>query len=271
VSGSKTYDARRRAGDAARKLYNDPRWKEMRKAALYPKDRPRPICAFCKKRYATILDHKEPHLGDPERFWAGPFLLLCKICHDSIKQSIEKANRPEVGEDGFAIEGTMPKGWVPWDELHRPTDLKPSKPALTMIFGPPASGKSTYVYRHARKGHFIVDADIEAVALGYDRYTLNTSERVRILKARNARYRELSTSDAEKAWSTALGAKANVRGHFIKKLKPVQVIILKPTPQVCIERIRNSDRTHKEEQIAAVRRWFKDYQPRGGEKLLTDY
>lgn len=38
---------------------------------------------------ATVCDHIDPHRGDPERFWNGPFQSLCKPHHDSDKQQAE--------------------------------------------------------------------------------------------------------------------------------------------------------------------------------------
>jgi hypothetical protein len=50
---------------------------------------------------ATICDHVEPHHGDVNRFWLGPFQSLCKECHDSTKRFIELHGfRPDIGLDG---------------------------------------------------------------------------------------------------------------------------------------------------------------------------
>lgn len=55
-----------------------------------------------------MCDHIEPHKGDPEKFWNGPFQSLCKAHHDSDKQVLEKSGRRKVqiGVDGYPIEGT---------------------------------------------------------------------------------------------------------------------------------------------------------------------
>lgn len=241
----------------------------MSRSAIYPKDRPRPRCVFCRVHYASILDHKEPHLGDPDRFWNGPFQTLCKRCHDSTKQVHERRNLQRTDLDGYRMNGSGPQDWVSWDDLHEPKDIKPSAPSLTMIFGPPGSGKTSYVRRYAKVKDEIVDADVEARRLGYDRYTQITIERINILKARNEAFRELSSSRAKRAWSTGLGARANVRGHWIKLLKPKKVIVLLTPAQKCIERIKMDDsRTHKNRQIAAVNKWFKEYELRGGEVVI---
>jgi hypothetical protein len=39
----------------------------------------------------TVVDHIQPHRGDWEAFWRGPFQTLCASCHSSLKQQ-EEAN-----------------------------------------------------------------------------------------------------------------------------------------------------------------------------------
>lgn len=69
-----------------------------------------PLCAFCALRgqvtAATVVDHVEPHRGDPVAFWAGPFQSLCASCHSQDKQ------RQEQAADGA--------GWAEhWRQLER--------------------------------------------------------------------------------------------------------------------------------------------------------
>jgi hypothetical protein len=51
-----------------------------------------------KIELARICDHIEPHKGDEDRFYAGPFQSLCKLHHDSTKQRNEK-RKVEIGGD----------------------------------------------------------------------------------------------------------------------------------------------------------------------------
>ncbi|WP_232729590.1 HNH endonuclease [Herbaspirillum huttiense] len=55
-----------------------------------------PLCRFCslqrRNRAADIVDHIEPHRGDEAKFFDPNNLQsLCKSCHDSIKQQLEKS------------------------------------------------------------------------------------------------------------------------------------------------------------------------------------
>jgi len=54
-------------------------------------------CRMCKRAEADtsklVCDHVEPHRGDPQRFWTGPFQTLCESCHSKVKQAEEEAAR----------------------------------------------------------------------------------------------------------------------------------------------------------------------------------
>jgi len=78
--------------------YKTARWQRLRSHQLQRE----PLCAMCK-RIAEVCDHIEPHKGDEQRFWQGPFQSLCASCHNSDKQRMEHGNkpRPRIGIDGW--------------------------------------------------------------------------------------------------------------------------------------------------------------------------
>lgn len=41
------------------------------------------------RRRFLVCDHVEPHKGDLDKFWSGPFQTLCPDDHDVVKQGIE--------------------------------------------------------------------------------------------------------------------------------------------------------------------------------------
>ncbi|CAB3924930.1 HNH endonuclease [Achromobacter ruhlandii] len=88
--------------------YKTWRWQKLRERHL----RANPLCVMCQAEgrvtEAKVCDHIEPHKGDPEKFWNGPFQSLCKAHHDSDKQALERSGRRKVqiGVDGYPIEGT---------------------------------------------------------------------------------------------------------------------------------------------------------------------
>lgn len=55
-----------------------------------------PLCEICnasgKVTAASVVDHIKPHKGDRKLFWdTDNHQALCKHCHDSIKQRLEKS------------------------------------------------------------------------------------------------------------------------------------------------------------------------------------
>ncbi len=56
------------------------------------------LCVRCKNlgrlKLATVVDHIEPHRGNKDKFWDPTnHQALCKDCHDSWKQRLEKSGR----------------------------------------------------------------------------------------------------------------------------------------------------------------------------------
>jgi 5-methylcytosine-specific restriction protein A len=76
------------------RLYDSIRWKVLRRdqLAAYP------LCAYCQAQglivAASVADHVIPHRNDPKLFFdASNLQSLCKHCHDSHKQRLEKSGR----------------------------------------------------------------------------------------------------------------------------------------------------------------------------------
>lgn len=82
------------------------RWRRERKAFLQRN----PLCKFHMERgvieAATVVDHIIPHHGKEQLFWdQSNWQPLCKPCHDSHKQRLEKSGRV-IGcdADGLPID-----------------------------------------------------------------------------------------------------------------------------------------------------------------------
>ena len=91
------------------KWYSTERWARIRRHQL----REHPLCALCLERGvvepATICDHIEPHRGDVNKFWLGPFQSLCKPCHDSAKRYVElRGYCSDIGADGWPVDPHHP-------------------------------------------------------------------------------------------------------------------------------------------------------------------
>lgn len=91
--------------------YSTVRWQKRRAYQLAIQ----PLCAWCLEKQppevkaAEVVHHLLPHL-DEQAFWFGPLVSLCKQCHDSTAQQIEKRGfSREIGIDGY-----------PTDKQHHP-------------------------------------------------------------------------------------------------------------------------------------------------------
>ena len=84
-------------------LHRTPRWREIRDRQL----KEEPLCRFCKQRgkieEAKVCDHIEPHKGDMDKFWKGPFQSLCYHCHNSVKKLLEHG-RTGCSESGIPLD-----------------------------------------------------------------------------------------------------------------------------------------------------------------------
>src|SRR5262249_38280064 len=89
--------------------YSKPRWAGIKRHQLLV----HPVRSVWLARRigerATICDYVEPHHGDVNKFWLGPFMSLCKRCHDSTKRLVEmRGFRPDVGLDGWPLDPRHP-------------------------------------------------------------------------------------------------------------------------------------------------------------------
>jgi len=71
--------------------YKTARWQRLRWKVLV---RDLFACQMCGRidpdTSKLVCDHVEPHRGDREKFWSGPFQTLCVDCHDRHKQIMER-------------------------------------------------------------------------------------------------------------------------------------------------------------------------------------
>jgi len=91
-----------RRPSASRRGY-DVHWRRARADFLAAN----PHCVMCRaegrQTQATVVDHVQPHRGDPALFWdRSNWQGLCDTHHSSTKQAQEKGHtRPLIGTDGW--------------------------------------------------------------------------------------------------------------------------------------------------------------------------
>ena len=88
-------DYAQRRDRVALALYRSVAWREARREFLAA----HPACASCG-RIATVVDHIDPHRGDPAIFWdRSRWQALCASCHGR-KTAARTAASPTVGAEG---------------------------------------------------------------------------------------------------------------------------------------------------------------------------
>lgn len=147
---------------------------------------------------------------------------------------------------------------------------------ITVVCGPPAAGKTTYVRKHAEPGDLIVDwDDLLAVLSGAPVYVRHDHLRLYANVARKAVERVLlKRHRAER--SAAVAVHGDVPNAWIIRSAPsraerdeyritmdANIVILETPERVCIDRIHADPRRAdiKADQIDAVRQWWFDYVP----------
>jgi len=123
-------------------------------------------------------------------------------------------------------------------ELH-PDWLRPSKIPLTIVCGPPCSGKSTYVNAMKRAGDIVIDLDAISLQLN-PRFRPWRSRRYpklleRAIRIRNLMLGKLATVSSGKAWFIVSAPTLQERVWWQTKLGG-QIVLLNPGMEECRRR-----------------------------------
>lgn len=238
--------------------YSTAAWQRLRAAKLSAD----PLCEPCQwrgvQRPATAVDHivSIASGGHPFPPLTG-LRSMCVPCH-----SVKTAALDRKGGKGVAFKGCGPDG-LPLDAEHPFRDLADHR--VTLVCGPPGSGKSTYVQSQRRTGDLVLDLDVVMSALcGEDLYQAPIELLPFALHARDAVLDRLRRQhDLRHAWIITGGATVEERNRMIWALDASTIVLAVPA-DVCISRINADLRrppTERAKQIAAVQDWWRRYQP----------
>lgn len=239
VQAARLYDDHR--GSSAARGYGYA-WQQIRAAVLAHE----PICRGCRARRATEVDHIIPlkRGGTNDLSNLQP---LCRSCH-------RKKTRSESQRITLRPIPTMGRSMIP----------------VTVVCGPPGSGKTTYVRERAEHGDLIVDLDaIYAALSGLDPYDKPDALLPFVLTARDAIIARLAQhSDVRHAWLITSGADATQRDQFAHQLG-ASVVVLDVDAAECLRRIEaDPDRQGKRPWARLVREWWETYR-RTSEAVTT--
>jgi 5-methylcytosine-specific restriction enzyme A len=90
--------------------YASQRWRLHRRRPQLARE---PLCEWCKWKGLTVeaevVHHALAHGGDPEKFWHGELVSLCKPCHDRDAQGIERRGYSnDVDATGWPVDARHP-------------------------------------------------------------------------------------------------------------------------------------------------------------------
>lgn len=219
-AGRQEVDARRLT---SRQRGYDWRWEKARRVFL----KLNPLCLHCRENgfvvSATVVDHVEPHRGDPGLFWdIENWQALCNRCHVGWKQRQEKGELSRL-----ARERANPP-------------LAPSRIPVVIVCGPPGSGKSTYVAMHRGPNDVVIDLDvIRAELAGTPIHRANAAWTGRALDVRNRMLDRLATdAEHDRAWFIVSAPDAAERDLWRRKLRAAEIVLMDTPRDECIRRIR---------------------------------
>jgi len=211
-----------------------------------------PICRVCEEQgkvsVGEELDHVIP-LSEGGQDDDTNLQTLCRWHHDA-KTALEQARAAYRETQGHVAAQNFPE-WIGHATC-----------ALTVVFGPPGSGKSTYVRERAKPGDYIIDLDeIVAEISQLPIYQADPSWLNVAIRERNRRLQALGTMHpTDRAWFMTGGAGRARRQWWVDLLNPAQTVLLDTPQDECLRRINADVRrvNARARQIAAVRAWWKD-------------
>jgi 5-methylcytosine-specific restriction endonuclease McrA len=248
--------------------YGSTEWRQLRNAALArdselcpltgrvePRCRRTGVWLLGKGRQAAdapVVDHVIPHEGDARLFYDLDNLqTVAKGWHDKIKQARER----RLDRAAF-----YPK----W--------LRPSAAKLTIVCGPPAAGKSTWVEGARGPRDIVIDLDVIAAEISGE--PLHRWSRDKWLNAalfrRNDMLGDLANAQpSARAWFIVGEPKPEMRAWWDQKLRPGRFVVILAPANHCIERAAaagDRDMARAERVIAS---WWRDYRPRSGDIVIN--
>jgi predicted kinase len=260
-------------GKVTSKLYNSKRWKATRERILlrdlYNCQMPGCGVGLTTGRThprAAVVDHKTPHNGDPELFWCPDEGLqsTCKKCHDRVKQAIERRGySDQIGVDGFPVDKHHP--WYAGTQKRWgysiPHGIEPSGIPVTLVCGPPASGKSTYVEANSKPGDTVIDFDVIRRKVGGVKWDQDASVNRRAFAYRDRVLRGLKDKRKGRCWLIVMAPARAERDNWCRALGSVTIHVMDTPRAVCVERVKaDPDRQQQAAlMIREIDRWFTDF------------
>ena len=157
-----------------------------------------------------------------------------------------------------------PRGGGVEADLFWPTLLRAPAMPVTLVCGPPASGKSSYVTANAGASDVVIDVDEIAREISGSARNPSRDIRYKALAERNRRLAELADNfEARAAWFVTTSAAGLLRERWARLLRAQRVLLILTPRSVCMDRmIRDPERRlHIKMQTDILDKWWRNYYP----------
>lgn len=184
---------------------------------------------------------------------------ICIDCHKAktaeeaatIREALRAEGKPSIGADGWV---TLPTKWG----YSIPHGLRPSAIPVTIICGPPASGKTTYAHEHAAPTDKIIDLDEITQRIGGKMWETDKAIIKRAFAYRDVMIRSLADAHSGAAWLIVTAPTKDERRAWLQALGGNARLAVMDTPKaVCIARVEADTRRHdaRAAQVKAIQAW----------------
>jgi predicted kinase len=136
------------------------------------------------------------------------------------------------------------------------------KQNVYIVWGSPASGKTTYVRKHMSDGDLVVDLDLIKQAISMSDKT-STSDNLlsTAIAVRDTLYNLISERrvQCDNVWVIA-GLPTREQREALRIRLNGELVYMEATKEQCIERaINDKERKDKDKQIYIINKWFKKF------------
>ena len=241
------------ARDFAKKFYNSKQWKDTRE---YIFNKYYGLCADCGKPGEEVhhIEWLKPaNINDPNiTIGEDNLILLCKDCH------FNKHKESNPLAKNFKKKKKLTNCGTYFDEEGNFCECK-----TYIVYGAPASGKSTYVKEHKKEGDLVVDLDLIMQAISMeDKSNIPDNLLDVAIGIRDYIYKRIEdkTVDSKNIWVIGTLPNKKQREELMIRLN-AEMIFISATIDECISRAnKDPDRKDKALQEAIIENWFAKYQ-----------